>query len=418
MFDAKKTGQRISELRKERKWTQEELSDRMGVSAQAVSKWENGHAMPEIALLPTLAELLDCTVDALLSPELLANGRQNFTHVLLPYQDVDPYTGVWWPRSMAFPAMMAALQLFMGLQQRRNFNHHQINDDQEYILQSGLSALAFGFSHYNREFIHDCFLIYGLDYRVVTADGKPYEEVASILRRQLQKGYPAIIQDKSNNAAFLFVTGVIADGQKIRAHGFIEGFDEKNCNMNPYEMQTMDHWLKPDMDILLLYRADSKLSLEDACRNALHRYCRMMSGKWTEEAFCSGETPEFFRQFMGYGSDGYVAYIRYLQQGGTLQGLYPQQCILHESHLRTLGFLQMCKEHIRDVDHQSLNAAIGRYRILSEHSGEIINISWNDPKRTEPEPEKIQQILHLLVRSNEIFIDAVNDVKKAVGFSA
>lgn len=52
---------------------------------------------------------------------------------------------------MAFPAVMTALKLFVGLEERRDFNQHQINDDQEYLLQSGLSTLAFGFSQHNLE---------------------------------------------------------------------------------------------------------------------------------------------------------------------------------------------------------------------------------------------------------------------------
>ncbi len=416
MFDAKKTGEKIAVLRRELDMTQERLAEKMGVSAQAVSKWENGHAMPETALLTALASVLDCSVDTILLPDEHAIHHKNYIHTLLPYQGVDPYTGAWWPRSMAFPALMAALQLFMGQQQRRNANNHQINDDQEYILQSGLSMLAFGFSHYNAEFIHDCFGVYGLDYTTVPTNGKPFEDITAIITRQLQKGYPVLIQDKSNNAAFLFVTGIVSNGQTIRAHEFVEGFDEKNCNMNPYDMGTRDNWLKPDMELLLLYHSD-KLSVEQACKNALHNYCLMMSGKWDKEEFCSKETPESFRKFMGYGSHGYCTYIDYLQRTGSLQGFYPQQAILHESHVRTLDFLQMCKEHIKNIDRQSLSAAIDRYQVLNERSWEIINISWNDPSHTEPDAQKAQMIKNILIRCNEIFLDAVTNIKKAIGFT-
>ena len=317
---------------------------------------------------------------------------------------------------MAFPAVMAALKLFMGLEERCNFNNHQINDDQEYILQSGISTLAFGFSHYNAEFIHDCFQIYHLDYKTVTTNDKTFEEITAIIRLQIQKGYPVIIQDKSNNAAFLFVTGTIADGQKIRAHQFVEGMDEKNCNMNPYDIETMNNWLKPDMEILLLYHTDNKLSIEKACKNALYNYCLMTSEKWDNEEFISKETPDSFRQFMGYDSDGYCSYINYLQRG-SLKGFYPQQCILHESNISTLGFLKMCKKYIKDIDQQSVNAAIDRYQTLKENSWEIINISWNDPTHTESDAEKAKEIMNILIRSNEIFRDAVSDVKKAINFT-
>ena len=62
-------GKRIAQLRKEKGMTQEELSQKMEVSAQAVSKWENDQTCPDISLLPKLAELLGVTVDELLSGE-------------------------------------------------------------------------------------------------------------------------------------------------------------------------------------------------------------------------------------------------------------------------------------------------------------------------------------------------------------
>jgi len=60
-------GQRIAMLRKGKSMTQEQLADAMGVSAQAVSKWENDVSCPDIALLPQLAKTLGVTVDTLLT---------------------------------------------------------------------------------------------------------------------------------------------------------------------------------------------------------------------------------------------------------------------------------------------------------------------------------------------------------------
>ena len=416
MFHAKSAGERIAVIRKEKGLTQEELAEQMGVSPQAVSKWENGIAMPEVAMLALLCQTLCCTADSILNPSQYSENAPNYVRMLLPVEDVDPYSGAWWPRSMAFPALMAALKLFLGLEPRRNFNNHQVNDDQEYFLQAGLSTMAFGFSHYNAEFLHDCFHVYGLKYQMLSTNHMPFEDVVAILRTQIQKGLPVILQDKTNNAAFLFVTGIIGDGQRIRAHAFVEGHDETNCNMNPYEMETMDHWLKPGMELLLLHRLDHRLSIEAACKNALRNYCLMMTGKWVQQEFVSKETPDSFRRFMGYGSAGYCAYINFLQ-GGTLEGFYPQQCILHESHLSTYQFLSICKEYSKGIDLQSINSAISRYQMLKEHSWEIINISWNDPKHTEPDAEKARMIKDILVRCNEIFRDAVSDVMKAVGFT-
>ncbi len=60
-------GRRIQAMRKEAGLTQEALSEKMGVTAQAVSKWENNLSCPDILSLPTLAEALHTTVDTLLT---------------------------------------------------------------------------------------------------------------------------------------------------------------------------------------------------------------------------------------------------------------------------------------------------------------------------------------------------------------
>lgn len=59
-------GKNISALRKERNMTQEDLAKALGVSAQAVSKWENENSCPDISLLTKIADLFGVTVDELL----------------------------------------------------------------------------------------------------------------------------------------------------------------------------------------------------------------------------------------------------------------------------------------------------------------------------------------------------------------
>lgn len=65
-MDHLKTAEVISKRRKESGLTQNQLAQSLGVSFQAVSKWENGTAYPDIAILPKLAAVLNTTTDALL----------------------------------------------------------------------------------------------------------------------------------------------------------------------------------------------------------------------------------------------------------------------------------------------------------------------------------------------------------------
>ena len=60
-------GMRISEERKKHGYTQEEFSQKLNVTAQAVSKWENDLSCPDIQLLPQISKLLDISIDELLT---------------------------------------------------------------------------------------------------------------------------------------------------------------------------------------------------------------------------------------------------------------------------------------------------------------------------------------------------------------
>ena len=61
-----KIGENLRRLRAAKGLTQEQLAEVLGVSAQAVSRWENSGAYPDITLLPGLAVFYDTTVDAIL----------------------------------------------------------------------------------------------------------------------------------------------------------------------------------------------------------------------------------------------------------------------------------------------------------------------------------------------------------------
>lgn len=65
-------GRRIASLRKEQAYTQEKLSSVLNVTPQAISKWEQGNALPDTLLLPLLAKLLKVSIDYLLTGESFA----------------------------------------------------------------------------------------------------------------------------------------------------------------------------------------------------------------------------------------------------------------------------------------------------------------------------------------------------------
>ena len=64
-----KIGENIRALRLQKGLTQEQVAQQLGVTYQAVSKWENGTNTPDIALLPEIAALFGVTIDALFTQD-------------------------------------------------------------------------------------------------------------------------------------------------------------------------------------------------------------------------------------------------------------------------------------------------------------------------------------------------------------
>lgn len=71
-------GKRIAEHRKRLMMTQDQLAEQLGVTAQAVSKWENDQSCPDISILPKLAEIFGTTTDELLG--IKAHEAEDVVH--------------------------------------------------------------------------------------------------------------------------------------------------------------------------------------------------------------------------------------------------------------------------------------------------------------------------------------------------
>jgi len=87
-MEQKKIGQFISELRKEQEMTQQQLADSLGGSNKTISKWECGNGMPDISSIVPLCEILNITVNELISGERLTpdiypqKAEENMMHFM------------------------------------------------------------------------------------------------------------------------------------------------------------------------------------------------------------------------------------------------------------------------------------------------------------------------------------------------
>ena len=68
-MDQERIGKFILELRKEKKMTQQELADKIGVTDRAISKWENGRGVPDLSLMKPLCDELGISINELISGE-------------------------------------------------------------------------------------------------------------------------------------------------------------------------------------------------------------------------------------------------------------------------------------------------------------------------------------------------------------
>ena len=76
-MDQLKTGRFIAEKRKEKKLTQAQLAEALGITDRAVSKWETGKSLPDASIMLDLCMLLGISVNELLSGEVLEMTNYN-----------------------------------------------------------------------------------------------------------------------------------------------------------------------------------------------------------------------------------------------------------------------------------------------------------------------------------------------------
>lgn len=75
VWTKKKIGKFILECRNAKKMTQSELAKKLGVTEKSISNWENGRNMPDLSLFKPLCQVLDITINELLSGEKIEDEK-------------------------------------------------------------------------------------------------------------------------------------------------------------------------------------------------------------------------------------------------------------------------------------------------------------------------------------------------------
>ncbi len=411
MFDVKKMGEQIACLRTGKKWTQEQLAEILRVSPQAVSKWENGKAAPEIPLLCEMSRLFDCSVDKILDPTacVLQNMGFDYEFIVKPRFPVADYSGPEWPKSISSASVLAALKLFFGLEQRRDSQNRQINDDEEYVLQSAIMNICFGYSYGPDQWIRDSFLIYGLDYELHSRSDYSEDEFISLACREIEHGYPVVIIPKEYTDTILAV-GFSDHGRILKGLGFLEGDDQKNARMNFEQLDQYAGWYKADCDMLTLKPFNEKMPLTKACINALLRGVELLSNI----DHCGED------KMQGYGLVIYRNWLDLLKEekqrnAEHIDCVFPHAFIHYENKLRTKQFFELCVKTIPGIDKELMNLAIAQYNDIVTSATEIATIAHLQGTYPKEElEEKRNRIIEMLQKSSEQEELALSYIQKAL----
>jgi len=116
-MDQIKIGKFIAERRKEKGLTQMQLSERLGITDKAVSKWERGIAMPDSSIMLLLCDILGISVNELLSGEKISmenNNQKNEQLLLDMAKELEKKNKTIWSSMWAIMTV-SMMALFAGL---------------------------------------------------------------------------------------------------------------------------------------------------------------------------------------------------------------------------------------------------------------------------------------------------------------
>lgn len=115
-MDYNKIGSFITNERKAKKLTQAKLAEKVFVSEKTVSKWENGKSLPDTNLLPKLCEILDVSLNELLSGERMLNDdkQQNEKLLLNMAKELEQKNKIIW-KSMWVIMTVSIIALLAGI---------------------------------------------------------------------------------------------------------------------------------------------------------------------------------------------------------------------------------------------------------------------------------------------------------------
>ena len=235
-MDMKRIGKNIAALRKGNGYTQEVLAEKLGISPQAVSKWETGAGLPEASLLAALSDLFRVSIDDILRPNEPKNSIQNFektNHAPPKAKNLAfiPRVERWEPPEncdmwYSFPTMMATALCSIEAYESGNFDTLDMETlNMRYYDVMHITGIGYGFLwNTPRHIIEELWIIhdngdmadrvmryYGRNYLWLTKENSTPEEVRRLVIWSIANGRPVVMDHAGGMPEYDLITGY-ADG--------------------------------------------------------------------------------------------------------------------------------------------------------------------------------------------------------------
>ncbi len=258
-MDMKLVGKTIAALRKKNGYTQEALADKMGISPQAVSKWETGLGLPEASSLIELSDLFRVSIDSILQPGKLDRIpdfiRRNTAAPLEKILEDIPQIDRWNPPEgcdmyYSMPAMIAAALCAVEAQEQgQPVTLTDMNERFRELMH--IMGVGYGFLWTEkRNMIEELWRMndlqgmaeramgyYGRDYVWLTTGDATPEDMRRLMIWSINKGRPVVMEWAGGIPEFSIVTGYKDNGHTLTGWTYCgecaAGTNEKGMFVTP-----------------------------------------------------------------------------------------------------------------------------------------------------------------------------------------
>ncbi len=239
-MDMKQIGKSIAVLRKKNGFTQETLAEKLGISPQAVSKWETGMGLPEASLLIDLSVLFQASIDSILQPDKIIVSIHDFmkTNQTPPKAKnlaFIPRIDRWEPPKncdmwYSFPTMMATALCSIEAYESGSFDTLSMETlNLRYYDVMHITGIGYGFlwntpQHIIEELwkIHDnCDMAdrvmkyYGRNYLWLTNENSTPEDVRQLVLWSIANGRPVVMDHAGGMPEYDLITGYTDNGDTL-----------------------------------------------------------------------------------------------------------------------------------------------------------------------------------------------------------